>query len=165
MVFCQLFLPRIADRYASTDGLDKVCRVRYDRAVYPQSERIRQRRGSHSCRPLDIVRSFSKLLDKKLGVQTIPRDQWRESLLLLGFTERGTNSLSAMTQPVVDYSIGPEFSEEVISLQTTSDEYFTAELCWLVSHVRWDSGTDFHLLQYRSKSITRWFVRGMNRQI
>lgn len=47
-------------------------------------------------------------MHKKVQVQPIPKERWKESLLSVGFTENASENLMDMTQAVIDGTTIPE---------------------------------------------------------
>jgi uncharacterized protein YbjT (DUF2867 family) len=74
-------------------------------------------------RPLDIAKVFSKRLQKKIEVQTIPPQAWIETLLSAGFTQNTAASFAEMTQAVLDKRVGFEFPNNTTLLYSLFDEY------------------------------------------
>ena len=56
----------------------------------------------------DVAATFSKLLNKNVEAQPIPREKWNETLTSVGFTENTAANLSDMTQAVIDNIVVPE---------------------------------------------------------
>ena len=73
--------------------------------------------------PADVATAFSSLLKKEVTAQSISPDQWKETLLSVGFTENTAVNLIDMTQAVIDGLAAPEFPEKVIRLTTTIGDY------------------------------------------
>lgn len=71
----------------------------------------------------DVANTFSALLNKKIAVQPIPPEQWKERLLSAGFTDNTAANLSDMTQAVIDGKLVPEWPEKIVSLQTSLKTY------------------------------------------
>lgn len=77
---------------------------------------------------LDVANTFSKMFNKKVTAQPIPKDKWKETLLSVGFTENTANNLSDMTQAVIDNKAVPEHPNSLIKLPTTLEKYFEEQL-------------------------------------
>lgn len=56
-------------------------------------------------------------------IQSIPKGQWKETLLSVGFTENKATNLSDMTQAVIDGKIIPERPNDIIKLPSTLENY------------------------------------------
>ena len=91
---------------------------------YPSMDkRVFELVGPEKYSPLEVAATFSKLLKKNVGVQTIPKDKWKEMLKSVGFTENTSANLIDMTQAVIDNLLIPEYQEGVDKLTTTLDQY------------------------------------------
>jgi len=84
--------------------------------------------GQQKYSSLDVARTFSKLLDKDVMVQSIATEQWKETLLSVGFTENTATNLSYMTQAVINGKIIPEKPNDTIKLSTTLEKYLAEQL-------------------------------------
>ncbi len=89
-----------------------------------EKERIYELTGQQKYSSLDVANSFSKLLNKNVSVQSIPKDKWNETLLSVGFTKNTATNLSDMTQAVIDNLTVPEYPANTIKLPTTLEDYF-----------------------------------------
>ncbi len=76
----------------------------------------------------DVAVTFSKLLNKNIEAQSIPKEKWKETLLSVGFTENTTANLIDMTQAVIDNIVFPENKKQTIELSTTLYEYMKEQL-------------------------------------
>ncbi|MCE7055878.1 NmrA family NAD(P)-binding protein [Algoriphagus sp. AGSA1] len=76
----------------------------------------------------DVAAAFSKLLNKKVSLQPITKDNWVETLVSVGFTENAADNLSDMTQAVIDNRTVPERPGNAIKLPTTLGEYLEEHL-------------------------------------
>lgn len=77
---------------------------------------------------LDVANAFSKLLNKNVTVQSIPRNKWKETLMSAGFTENTANNFLDMTQAVIDNKTIPERPNDTIKLPTTLEKYINEQL-------------------------------------
>jgi len=92
------------------------------------SEKIYELTGQQKYSSLDVANTFSKLLNKKVSVQSIPQDKWKEMLMSHSFTENTAANLSDMTQAVIDNKTVPERPTDTIKLPTTLEKYFDEQL-------------------------------------
>ena len=76
----------------------------------------------------DVANTFSALLYKKIAVQPIPPEQWKETLLSAGFTDNTAANLSDMTQAVIEGKLVPEWPEKTIKLETSLLKYLEEQL-------------------------------------
>lgn len=67
-------------------------------------------------------------MHKKVQVQPIPKERWKESLLSVGFTENASENLMDMTLAVIDGTTIPENPGQVHNLATTLEEYLSQVL-------------------------------------
>lgn len=86
-------------------------------------KRIYELAGPESLSPADVATAFSSLLKKEVTTQSIPPDQWKETLLSAVFTENSADNLIDMTQAVIAGLTTPEFPEKVIRLSITIGDY------------------------------------------
>ncbi|MGV8093145.1 MAG: NAD(P)H-binding protein [Mangrovibacterium sp.] len=77
---------------------------------------------------LDVAKTFSKLLNKDVITQSIQKDQWKETLLSVGFTENTATNLLDITQAVIDNKTVPERPNDIIKLPTTLGKYMEEQL-------------------------------------
>lgn len=92
------------------------------------SEKVYELTGQQKYSSLDVANTFSKLLNKKVSVQSISQDKWKEMLMSLSFTENTAANLSDMTQAVIDNKTVPERPNDTIKLPTTLEKYFDEQL-------------------------------------
>lgn len=104
-----------------------IAKVMTDKST-PGKGTIFELTGQQKYNSLDVARTFAKLLDKDVIVQSIVKEQWKETLLSVGFTENTATNLSDMTQAVIDGKIIPERSNDMIKLSTTLEEYMAEQL-------------------------------------
>ncbi|HPD75610.1 MAG TPA: NAD(P)H-binding protein [Methanoregulaceae archaeon] len=79
--------------------------------------------------PSDVAIVFGELFKKQVTAHQIPPEQWKESLLRVGFSDNASDNLILMTQAVIDGRARPEFSEEkVIRLRTSLKEFLSVKL-------------------------------------
>ncbi len=78
--------------------------------------------------PLDVANTFSQLLNQPISVQSIPKDQWKETLMSIGFTDDTATNLSDMTQAVIDQLTVPEYPDDITKLPTTLEDYLQERL-------------------------------------
>lgn len=71
----------------------------------------------------DVANAFSKMLHKKVVVQSVPKENWKETLVSVGFTENTASNLAAMTQAVIDHKTEPERPGDTIKLATSLQAY------------------------------------------
>lgn len=76
----------------------------------------------------DVAKAFSKSLNREVVAHTIPREQWKETLLSAGFTEDATKNLIDMTQAVIDQKTLPERPTDIIKLPSTLDVYLEQQI-------------------------------------
>lgn len=93
-----------------------------------ENTRIYELKGPEKYSSLDVAETFSKLFRKKIKTQSIPKDNWIETLLTEGFTENTAINLSDMTQAVIDDRTVPERPNDIITLSTTLEEYMNRQL-------------------------------------
>lgn len=84
--------------------------------------------GQQKYSSINVAKTFSNLLDKDVITQSIPKEQWKETLLSAGFTENTATNLSDMTQAVIDNKIVPERPNDIIKLPTTLEKYMEEQL-------------------------------------
>ena len=84
--------------------------------------------GPRKYSSLDVATTFSKLLNKDVTVQCIPKQQWKETFMSVGFTENTATNLSDTTQAVIDNKTVPERPIDAIKLPTTLEEYIDEQL-------------------------------------
>ncbi|MEM1134287.1 MAG: NAD(P)H-binding protein [Bacteroidota bacterium] len=84
--------------------------------------------GQQKYSSLDVAKTFSKLLDKDVTTQSISKEQWKETLLSVGFTENTATNLSDMTQAVIDNKAVPERPNDIIKLPMTLEKYMKEQL-------------------------------------
>ncbi len=75
-----------------------------------------------------VAETFSKLLNKNTEVQSIPREEWNETLATAGFTQNTSANLMEMTQAVIDNVVTPEHHEKTVKLSTTLEQYLKERL-------------------------------------
>ena len=76
----------------------------------------------------DVANVFSQHLEKDIDVQSIPREQWKETLTHAGFTDNAATHLVAMTQAVVNEQAVPERLGKAIKLPTRLAQYLDQQL-------------------------------------
>lgn len=84
--------------------------------------------GQQKYSSLDVANTFSKLFNKNVSVQPIPREKWKETLLSVGFTANTATNLSDMTQAVIDGRTVPERPNDIVKLPTTLEKYMVEQL-------------------------------------
>lgn len=84
--------------------------------------------GQQQYSSLDVAATFSKLLNKAVTVQSIPKEQWKETLMSVAFTDNTATNLSDMTQAVIDNITVPERPNDTIKLPTTLEKYIDDQL-------------------------------------
>ena len=84
--------------------------------------------GPQSYNSLDVAGAFSRLLNKKVTTQSIPKEKWKETIMPVGFTENTATALSDMTQAVIDNVLVPERPNDTIKLPTTLENYLRDQL-------------------------------------
>lgn len=87
--------------------------------------------GPKSYSARDIADCFEKFLKKEVSVLSIPRENWKETLLSIGFSENVAVNLSEMTEALADGIAVPENPEKTIVLKTNFETYFQSELNFL----------------------------------
>ena len=87
--------------------------------------------GPKSYSARDIADCFEKFLKKEVSVLSIPRENWKESLLSIGFSENVAINLSEMTGALADGIAVPENPEKIITLKTDFETYLQSELNFL----------------------------------
>mgnify|MGYP002777394306 CR=1 FL=1 len=92
------------------------------------TDKIYEITGQQKYSSIDVANTFSKLLNKNVKVQSIPKDKWKEKLLSVGFTENTANNLSDMTQAVIDNKTVPQRPNYTIKLATTLEKYLEQQL-------------------------------------
>ena len=93
-----------------------------------ENKKIYELTGPQKYSSLEVAAAFSKLLNKKVSVQSISRSKWKETLLSVGFTENTAANLSDMTQAVIDNIAVPERPHQIIKLATTLEKYLEMKL-------------------------------------
>ena len=77
----------------------------------------------------DVASILENILHRKVSAQTIPSDQWHDTLSQAGFSENATANMIKMTQAVIDGITGPEQKESKrIELPTSLETYFQSVL-------------------------------------
>ncbi len=77
----------------------------------------------------DVATILENILHRKVSAQTIPSDQWRETLSQAGFSDNATANMIKMTQAVIDGITGPEQKQSKrIELPTSLETYFESVL-------------------------------------
>lgn len=71
----------------------------------------------------EVAETFARVLNKKVEVQSIPKEQWKQTLLSAGFTDNTSENLIDMTQAVIDQSVSPEHEDQVNKLPTSLEQY------------------------------------------
>ena len=71
----------------------------------------------------EVAEVFARVLHKKVEVQSIPKEQWKQTLLSAGFTDNTSENLMDMTQAVIDQSVSPEHEDQVNKLPTSLEQY------------------------------------------
>lgn len=84
--------------------------------------------GQQQYSSLDVAATFSKLLNKAVTVQSIPKEQWKETLMSVAFTDNTATNLSDMTQAVIDNITVPERPNDTIKLPTNLEKYIDDQL-------------------------------------
>ena len=79
--------------------------------------------GPEKYSAMDVANAFSKMLHKKVVVQSVPKENWKETLVSVGFTENTASNLAAMTQAVIDHKTEPERPGDTIKLATSLQAY------------------------------------------
>ncbi|ELR71137.1 putative nucleoside-diphosphate-sugar epimerase [Fulvivirga imtechensis AK7] len=74
-----------------------------------------------------VAETFSKLLDKHVELQPVPKEKWNETLASAGFTASTTANLVDMTQAVIDDIVVPE-NPDAVCLPTTLYQYLKEKL-------------------------------------
>jgi len=92
-----------------------------------ETKRIYELTG-HKYSSLEVANTFSKLLNKKVTIKSIPQEKWKETLMSVGFTENTANNLADMTQAVIDNKTVPERPNDTIKLPTTLEKYLDEQL-------------------------------------
>ena len=87
------------------------------------NKQIYELEGSELYSPADIAGTFSRLLNRPVRVEPIPKHRWLDTLLAVGFTENTAQHLVDMTQAVIENRLSPEHPEKTIKLQTTFGKY------------------------------------------
>lgn len=91
-------------------------------------KKIHELTGPLQYSALDVADAFSKLFNKNVAVQSIPPEQWRETLVAVGFTDNTAKNLSDMTQAVIDGRAVPEWPDDTIKLPTSLLKYLEEQL-------------------------------------
>lgn len=77
----------------------------------------------------DVAAILGNILHRAIAAQTIPADQWHETLLHAGFSENATSNMIKMTQAVIDGITAPEQKESKrIELPTSLETYLQSVL-------------------------------------
>ncbi|NDW10177.1 NmrA family NAD(P)-binding protein [Dysgonomonas sp. 520] len=92
------------------------------------TEKVYELTGQQKYSSLDVANIFSKLLNKNVSVQSIPQENWIETLMSVGFTENTAKNLSDMTQAVIDNKIVAEHPSNTVKLSTTLEKYIEEQL-------------------------------------
>lgn len=97
---------------------------------FPSSEnkKVFELLGPRNYSSHEVAKTFEKLFNKEVNTQSIPRDQWKDTLLSVGFTENTAHNLMDMTQAVIDSKTVPEYPNHTIKLSTTIEQYFEEQL-------------------------------------
>lgn len=88
-----------------------------------EDHRIYELVGPEKYSATDVANAFSKMLHKKVVVQSVPKENWKETLVSVGFTENTASNLAAMTQAVIDHKTEPERPGDTIKLATSLQAY------------------------------------------
>jgi len=84
--------------------------------------------GPEQYSAMDVATAFGSLLNKEVTVQPIAKEQWKERLTSVGFTENNAAKLSDMTKALIEQRLIPEQPENTITLPTTFKQYLTGTL-------------------------------------
>lgn len=76
----------------------------------------------------EVANIISRLMNKPVEIQSIPREQWSETLRSAGFSANTASNLIDMTQSVVDNRVTPEYPVDVIKLPTSLESYLIQHL-------------------------------------
>lgn len=76
----------------------------------------------------DVAHAFSMGLNKEIAAQSIPPEQWMETLRSVGFTDNTASNLVDMTQAVINGKIVPEYPSDTIKLPTSLEKYVEDQL-------------------------------------
>lgn len=93
-----------------------------------ENKKIFELTGPQKYSSLDVADAFSKLINKEVTAQPIPKEKWEETLLSVGFTKNTAANLSDMTQAVIDSKAVPERPNDTIKLPTTLENYMEEQL-------------------------------------
>lgn len=104
-----------------------IAKVMTDKSTSAE-RKILELTGKQKYSSLDVAKTFSKLLDRDVIVQSIAKDQWKDTLLSVGFTENTATNLSDMTQAVIDGKTVPERPNDIIKMPTTLEKYMIEQL-------------------------------------
>jgi uncharacterized protein YbjT (DUF2867 family) len=115
------------DMHSPVDLAKFIAEIMTEKSIL-ERKRIYELTGQQKYSSLDVADTFSKLLNKDVAVQSIPKEQWKETLISVGFTENTAANLSDMTQAVIDNKTVPEHPNETIILPTTLEKYMEEQL-------------------------------------
>jgi uncharacterized protein YbjT (DUF2867 family) len=90
-----------------------------------QGKRIIEIAGPQKYTSRDVASVFSNILQRDVTVHTIPEEEWKPTLMSMGFTESTASNMADMTRAVLDGSTKPENPAEMILLATNLREYMT----------------------------------------
>ena len=84
--------------------------------------------GPEKYSSLEVAETFSKLFNKNVDLQPIPKEKWNETLTSAGFTENTSANLMDMTQAVIDNIVIPENLDQIHKLPTSLAHYLKEQL-------------------------------------
>lgn len=76
--------------------------------------------------PNDVAHIFGEILNKDVKAEAIPKEQWRDILQQIGFSENSARKLIEMTEAVISGKASPSRKyDEIIKLNSSLQEYLT----------------------------------------
>jgi uncharacterized protein YbjT (DUF2867 family) len=110
------------EMHSPVDLAKHIAKIMADRSPIKDNT-IYEMVGPQKYSPIDVANAFSKLLHKKIAVQTITKENWIETLVSVGFTQNTAGNLADMTQAVIDDKANPERPGDTIKLATSLQTY------------------------------------------
>ncbi|UOB17962.1 NmrA family NAD(P)-binding protein [Abyssalbus ytuae] len=93
-----------------------------------EGKKIFELTGSQKYSSKEIADILSKLLNKRIEVFIIPKENWKETLMSAGFTKNTSDNIIDMTQAVIDKIVFPENKDYINILPTNLYDYFKEQL-------------------------------------
>ncbi|QEC53223.1 uncharacterized protein YbjT (DUF2867 family) [Anseongella ginsenosidimutans] len=96
--------------------------------AFSEDEKVIELTGPEKYNSLEVAGTFSKLLNKNIEAQPIPKEKWNETLKSAGFTENTAANLSDMTRAVIDHIAVLENPNKAVKLPSDLHQYLKDQL-------------------------------------